>query len=74
VYSIAVPVGQEEAMAAAYAADPVVYAAAVDRETIGYLTPPDTAMAPPTPGWPLVAGALLVVLAGGLALMRTRRR
>jgi MYXO-CTERM domain-containing protein len=31
-------------------------------------------MGPPTPGWPLVAGALLVVLAGGLALMRTRRR
>ena len=73
VYSIAVPVGQEEAMAAAYAADPAVYAAAVDRETIGNLTPPDTAMAPPTPNWLPLAEALLVVLAGGLALVRTRR-
>lgn len=74
VYSIAVPIGQEEPMAAAYAADPAVYAAAVDRETIGNLTPPDTAMAPPTPNWLPLAGALLVVLAGGLAVMRTRRR
>ena len=67
VYSIAVPVGQEEAMAAAYAADPAVYAAAVDRETTGNLTPPDTAMAPPTPSWLPFAGVLLVVVAGGLA-------
>ena len=73
VYSIAVPVGQEEAMAAAYAADPAVYAAAVDRETIGNLTPPDTAMAPPTPNWLPMAGALLVAVAGSLAVMRTRR-
>ncbi len=70
VYSIAVPVGQEEAMAVAYAADPAVYAAAIDRETIGYLTPPETAMTPPTPSWLALAGALLVVLAGGLAVMR----
>lgn len=74
VYSIAVPVGQEEAMAVAYAADPAVYAAAVDRETIGNLTPPDTAIAPPTPSWPPLAGALLVVVASGMAVMRTRRR
>ena len=74
VYSIAVPVGQEEATAAAYAADPAVYAAALDRETIGNLTPPDTAMAPPTPSWLALAGALLVVVASGLAVMRTRRR
>lgn len=74
VYSIAVPVGQEEAMAAAYAADPAVYAAAVDRETIGHLTPPDTAMAPPTPNWLPLAGALLLVVAGGLALIPMRRR
>ena len=74
VYSVAVPVGQEEAMASAYAADPAVYAAALDRETIGNLTSPDTAMGPPTPGWPLLAGALFAVLARGLAVMRTRRR
>jgi len=73
VYSIAVPVGQEEAMAATYAADPAVYAAAVDRETIGYIhTPPDTAMAPPTSNWLPLVGALLIVLAGGLAVMRGR--
>jgi hypothetical protein len=74
VYSIAVPVGQEEAMAVAYAADPAVYAAAIDRETIGYLTPPDTAMAPPTPRWLPLAGAVLMVLAGGSVVMRTHRR
>lgn len=74
VYLIAVPVGQEEATAAAYAADRAVYAAAVDRETIGHLTPPDTAMAPPTPNWLPLVGALLMVLAGGLTVMRRHRR
>lgn len=74
VYSIAVPLGQEEAMALVYAADPSVYAAAVDRETIGNLTPPDTAVTPPRPNWLPLAGALLVALAAGLTVMRTRRR
>lgn len=43
VYQVAVPVGQEHEMAAAYRADPAVYGANVDRETIGTLTP-DTAL------------------------------
>jgi len=72
VYSVAVPVGQEEAMAAAYAADPAVYAAAVDRETIGSTTPPDTAMAAPTVGWLASVGSVLVVIGGVLALMKRR--
>ena len=72
VYSVAVPVGQEEAMAAAYAADPAVYAAAVDRETIGSLTPPDTAMAAPTIGWAALVGSLFVLVSGVLALMKRR--
>ena len=71
VYSVAVPVGQEEAMAAAYAADPAVYAAAVDRETIGSTTP-DTAMAAPTVGWPASVGLVFVVVSGVLALMKRR--
>lgn len=44
VYQIAVPVGQEHAVADAYRADPAVYGAAVDRETIGSTTPPNTAL------------------------------
>jgi hypothetical protein len=72
VYSVAVPVGQEEAMAAAYAADPAVYAAAVDRETIGTTTPPDTAMTVPTINWLAAVGALLVVTSGALSLMKRR--
>jgi len=72
VYSIAIPAGQEEAMAAAYIADPAVYAAAVDRETIGTTTPPDTAMTVPTINWLASVGALLVVTSGALSLMKRR--
>jgi hypothetical protein len=43
VYQIRVPIGTEEQAAGQYAADPAVYAASVDRETIGRLTP-DAAM------------------------------
>jgi len=71
VYSIAVAVGQEEAMAAAYAADPAVYAAAVDRETIGRVTP-DSAMPASTMSWTSLVGALLVLVSG--VVVGTRRR
>ena len=72
VYSVAVPVGQEEATAAAYAADPAVYAAALDRETIGSTASPDTAKAVPTISWLASVGALLVVASGVLSLIIRR--
>ena len=71
VYSLAVPVGREAAMAAVYAADPAVYAAATDRETIGYLTPPNTAMGTSRSSVMTLFGVLLVVIA---AAVRWQRR
>lgn len=75
VYQIAVPVGQEHAMADAYRADPAVYGSAVDRETIGSTTPPNTAL--PTRGeasWLAIAGAgLLLVAAVALRAGRGQR-
>jgi hypothetical protein len=70
VYIVAVPVGQEQAVAEAYAADEAVYSAAVNRETIGTLTP-STAVPPPTaPAWLALA---IVLLAGTLAALTGRR-
>lgn len=73
VYSIAVPVGQEKAMAGAYAADPAVYAAAVDQETIGTITPPDTALPTSGASWLVVTGLLLVIGSGGAAVLKLRQ-
>jgi hypothetical protein len=75
VYQIAVPVGQEHAMADAYRADPAVYGAAVDRETIGGTTPPNTAL--PTRGeasWLVIAGAGLLLVAAVALVSAGRER
>jgi hypothetical protein len=72
VYSIAVPRGQEAAMASAYAADPAVYAAGVDRETIGTVSPPDTAMPVSSVSWLVVIGSF-VVIASGAVTLKSRR-
>ncbi len=71
VYWVAVAVGQEEAMAVAYAADPAVYAAAVDRETFGRVTP-DSAMPASTIRWTPLMGVLLVLLSGVMVLKGRR--
>ncbi|HYN50803.1 MAG TPA: hypothetical protein VES62_07740 [Thermoleophilaceae bacterium] len=71
VYGIAVPVGTEEDAAQGYAADPIVYAASVNRQTIGSLTP-SSAMRSPEP-WRQVlpsVGVVLLVCALVLALQR----
>lgn len=73
VYQIAVPVGQEEASASAYAADPAVYAASVDRETIGTTTPPDTALPSVSVAWTMVVGLLLLIASGAEAARSLRR-
>lgn len=74
VYSIAVPVDDEEAMATAYAADPAVYAAAVDRETIGQLAVPDTAINNSSRGVVAAIGVLLVIASSAAAFGRQQRR
>jgi len=79
IYQVAVSVGQEHAMADAYRADPAVYGAAVDRETIGSTTPPNTAIAARGEAGSLAvlgAGLLLVaaVLLGRTQRERTARR
>lgn len=66
VHQVAVPIGQEHEMSDAYRADPAVYAAAVDRETIGTVTP-DTALPVPSPSPLLPLGASLVLIAGAIA-------
>lgn len=75
IYQVAVPVGQEHAMADAYRADPAVYGAAVDRETIGSTTPPNTAI--PYRGdaaWLAIVGAGLLVAAALVVGSSTDRR
>lgn len=65
VYIVLVAVGSEEATAQRYADDVAVYAASVDRETIGTLTP-DTAVGNPSGSSPRLVGLTLVVLACAL--------
>ncbi len=72
VYQVAVPIGQEHEVADAYSADPAVYAAAVDRETIGFVGP-DTALSAPLPTPLLPLGAALVLIAGAIATRTARR-
>lgn len=73
VYQIAVEVGREEASAAAYAADSAVYAAAVDRHTIGTVTP-DTSMNRPTDRTIGTLASIAAALIGGtLAVFRAQR-
>jgi LPXTG-motif cell wall-anchored protein len=74
VYQIKVPVGTEQQAAAQYSADPAVYAAAVDRETIGTLTPNGAMPLPrqsPTNAAIVVIGMALLGLAGVLARRKT---
>ena len=70
VYQVAVPVGTEHAMARAYGEDPAVYAAAVDRETIGYLTA-DTALPTPAETSPILLGIGVLLVAGAIAIRRS---
>ncbi|MEK6192035.1 MAG: hypothetical protein AABM41_06890 [Chloroflexota bacterium] len=74
VYGIAVPVGTEEDAARGYAADPAVYAASVNRQTIGFLTL-NSAMRRPEPWRQLLpgVGVVLLVLALVLAIRRRSR-
>lgn len=72
VYQVAMPIGREHEMADAYRADPAVYAAAVDRETIGAVTP-DTALPVPSPSPLLPLGGSLVLIAGSIAACTARR-
>ena len=71
VYQVAVPIGQEHEMADTYSADPAVYAAAVDRETIGFVGP-DTALSAPFSSPLLPFGATLVLMAGAIAARTAR--
>lgn len=70
VYQVAVPVGNEHAMARAYGEDPAVYAAAVDRETIGYLTA-DTALPAPAETSPILLGIGVLLVACAIAIRRS---
>jgi hypothetical protein len=75
VYQIQVPVGTEEQAAARYSADPAVYAAGVDRETIGTLTP-DAAMPAPDAtvnDIALVAAGAVLLLLGTVVAVRHER-
>lgn len=63
VYLVAVRVGQEQSAAETYAADEAVYAAGVNRETIGTLTPDTAVPHPAAPPWPELAIVLLAVVA-----------
>jgi hypothetical protein len=69
-YQVAVPFGDEAASAERYAADPAVYAAGLDRETIGTLTPnasmphPRTSMLTLLGLTSLFIAALLILLGG----------
>lgn len=62
VYEVAVQVGSEEQAAARYSADPAVYAAAVDRETFGTTSAPNTATT-------AVSGPRLQIVFAGLLLI-----
>jgi hypothetical protein len=75
VYGVAVPVGTEVVASQRFADDPDVYAAAVNRETIGSLTP-NTATRHPRPWQPLLVslGLAMAVVGLALALRRSRSR
>lgn len=71
VYALEVPVGEEVRFAEVYKADAGVYAAAVNRETIGSLTP-NTAMS--APERPLIVAGFFVLGWGLISAYRVRGR
>lgn len=74
VYGVSVARGMELSAAADYAEDPAVYAAAVNRETIGSTTTPDTSTGPrqwaALPAWFSLLVLIMAVVVGTAARKR----